>query len=109
MSQNRKLYGKSRTIPVLTSTLQILSWLVRGNLRKQIFLSIQKRTTPSELVEKLAGERERKSQSHYTQVSRALAELEAQGLIVCLNPKEKTGRFYMLTNKGQTLRKELST
>jgi hypothetical protein len=53
----------------------------------------------SEIVEKLS-QGKRKSLSYYTQVSRALA-----GLIKCLNPKEKTGRFYSLTNSGNKMKK----
>ena len=102
----QKLYGKSRTIPILRTDLQVLSWLVRGNIRKFVFFKIEKRTTPSEIVEKLAGS-ERRSDSHYAQVSRALAELEAQKLIKCLNPEEKTGRFYELTKRGENIKKEL--
>lgn len=48
---------------------------------------------PSQLVEKLAGKIKRKSLSYYAQVNRAIAELQAQGLVRCLNQDEKTGRF----------------
>ena len=60
--------------------------------------NINDKIMPSELVEKLS-KGGRKSQSYYAQVSRALAELEATGLIKCLTPKEKTGRLYVKTEK----------
>ena len=107
MLTRQKLYGKSRTVPILKTNLQILSWLIRGSVRKFVFSEIEKRITPSELVEKLAGSERRRSESHYVQVSRALAELEAQKLVKCLNPKEKTGRFYELTKRGKNIKKEL--
>lgn len=106
MQKKRKLYGKSRTIPVLKTELELCSWVVRGSMRKVVLLNIKKRVIPSEIVKHLAGE-QRKSSSQYAQVSRALAELESQGLIKCLNPKEKTGRFYHLTRKGSDILKKL--
>ena len=107
MLNKQKLYGKSRTVPILKTNLQFLSWIVRGHIRKFVFLKINKRITPSEIVEKLAGSERRRSESHYVQVSRALAELEAQKLVKCLNPNEKTGRFYELTKRGKNIKKEL--
>lgn len=51
---------------------------------------------PSEIVKKVFG---KTSNTYFNVVSRALAELESAGLIKCLNPKEKTGRFYHLTQE----------
>lgn len=102
----KKLYGKTRTVPILKSKLQILSWIVRGRVRKFVFTNIKRRTTPAELVDKLTGREKRRPESHYAQVSRALAELKLQGLIQCLNPNEKIGRFYELTKKGKNAQKE---
>lgn len=76
-------------------------------MRKFILFHLKKRTTPSEIVKQLAGEHGRKSASYYAQVSRGLAELKAKNLIKCLNPKEKTGRFYTLTKKGKRILKEI--
>ena len=107
MLEKKNLYGKSRTVPILKSKLQILSWIIRGKIRKLVFLNIKKRTTPAEIVDKLSNKEKRKPESHYSQVSRAIAELELQNLVKCLNPKEKTGRFYELTKRGKNIKKEL--
>ncbi|MBS3122533.1 hypothetical protein J4434_06650 [Candidatus Woesearchaeota archaeon] len=107
MPKKKKLYGKSRTVPILKSSLQLISWIMRGKMRKFVFQNIEDKTMPSDIVERLVGTNKRKPQSHYVQVSRALAELEIQGLLKCLNPKEKTGRFYQLTIKGKELLKML--
>jgi len=45
---------------------------------------------------------------HLSQVSRNLRELEKKGLVKCLNPKLKKGRFYATTEKGQELMEKLS-
>lgn len=107
MSKKKKLYGKSRTVPILKRNLELISWIRRGKMRKLVFQNIDDKTMPSDIVERLAGTNKRKPQSHYVQVSRALAELEIQGLLKCLNQKEKTGRFYQLTKKGKNMLKSL--
>ena len=107
-SNKKKLYGKSRTVPILNTSLELCAWIARGRIRKFVFFCLKKRSIPAEIVNQLAGEHGRKSASYYAQVSRALAELEAQNLVKCLNPKEKTGRFYQLTKKGLRILKELS-
>lgn len=105
MSKKKLIYGTSRSVPAIKENLHLLSWLERGKLRKQVFLKIKDKTMPSKIVEELSGKR--KSASVYAQVSRALKELQSQGLIKCLTPNEKTGRFYILTDKGNILQKEL--
>ena len=39
--------------------------------------------------------------------SRALKELEAEGVIICLNPKKQKGRLYELTSSGLEIQAEL--
>ncbi len=106
MTRKRVLYGISRTITIVKDQIHLHSWLERGKLRKQVFYLVKERTTPSSIVEKLTKGEKRKSASHYAQVSRALQELEIQGLVTCLTPKEKTGRLYALTEKGKKLQQE---
>ncbi|PIN79432.1 hypothetical protein COV16_04245 [Candidatus Woesearchaeota archaeon CG10_big_fil_rev_8_21_14_0_10_34_8] len=101
------LYGSSRTVPAFRKTDDILSWIRRGKLRMFVFLNIAEKTMPSDIVELLKQKEGRKSASHYAQVSRAIQELEVLDLIACINPKEKTGRFYKLTKQGMDVRKEL--
>lgn len=107
MSEKSYLYGKSRTIPILKTELEIISWLKRGKVRLQVFQNIDKRTMPSEIVRLLSQKRRRISSSYYAQVGRALKELKEQKLIVCLNPDEKTGRFYCLTLLGRKIKNSL--
>ena len=108
MSKQKKLYGKTRTVPVLRTSLDFCSWIKKGSMRTFVLFHIKKMTTPSDIVKQLAGEGRRKSASYYAQVSRAIAELKSQKLIKCLNPKEKTGRLYRLTKKGSAILKKLS-
>ena len=105
MPKRKKLYG-DREIPLFNTNLELSSWLLRGKFRKEVFFKISGRTMPSEIVEQVSKD-QRKSASDYAQVSRTIEELEVQGLVSCLNPKEKTGRFYQLTEKGMNLKKFL--
>jgi predicted transcriptional regulator len=36
-------------------------------------------------------------------ISRAIAELEDKGIVVCLTPKQKVGKIYSLTKKGKNV------
>ena len=109
MTQKKRLYGKSRDIPVLKNNIQTQSWIRRGKIRKFVFLHIKDKTMPADLVAELAGAEKRKSGSFYAQVSRALEELEQQGLIECLNPREKTGRLYSMTKAGKALLRQIES
>ena len=40
---------------------------------------------------------------HRSAISRAILELEKKGLIRCLSPMEKRGRFYQITKKGKDI------
>lgn len=82
----------------------VISFIKRGKNRKRVFEALDKPMMPSEIVKKIFG---KTSNTYFNVVSRALAELESQGLIKCLNPKEKTGRFYTLTKKGSDILKKL--
>jgi len=82
----------------------VISKIKRGKNRKRIFLSIDGPIMPSELVDKIYG---KNLGTYFTLVSRALNELVKLGLVKIQNPKEKTGRIYTLTKKGNIIKKEL--
>ncbi len=77
-------------------------------MRTFLLFHMQKIIIPSDIVKLLAGADKRKSASYYSQVSRTIAEFKAERLIICLNPKEKTGRLYKLTKIGSSILKKLS-
>ena len=47
------------------------------------------------------------SNTYFNLVSRALAELKKFGLVKIINPKEKTGRIYKLTELGKKVKENL--
>ncbi len=71
------------------------SFIIRGKTRREIFLSLQKPKTPSQISREL--------KISTTHVSRALKEFSDKNLVKCLTPKEKSGRVYKLTGSGEKI------
>ena len=82
----------------------IIAKIKRASNRKKVFLAIDRPMMPSEVVHKIY---KRPSSSYYAIVSRSISELKKLGVIRILNPKEKTGRIYILTALGKKLRNKL--
>ena len=76
-----------------------ISFVLRGERRKNILLSLDKPMIPKEISEKC------KVSIH--NVSKSLKELVNKGLIVCKNPKDKFYRFYEITKKGKEILSQL--
>lgn len=79
--------------------LTLAGFIIRSNYRKSVFLLLDTPLRPSEIAKKL--------DLRLTHVTRELRELEKKGLIVCLNPKERIGRLYQMTEKGKKLTADL--
>lgn len=77
----------------------LLSFILRGERRKLILLTLEKPKIPKEIAESC------KVSIH--NVSKSLKELVDRGLIKCENPKDKFYRFYSLTDKGKSLREKI--
>ncbi len=75
------------------------SWIVRGKQRRGIIRHIDGPETPTDIA--------KKSGYSLNNTSRVLSEFKKKGLIKCLNPKEKTGRLYVLNPAGKVIRDKL--
>ena len=75
-----------------------IGFIVRSKYRKNVFLSLEKPIRPSQIAKKL--------DLRLTHVTRALRELKQKGFAKCLNPNERIGRLYTLTDKGKKLTKK---
>ncbi|ADC64367.1 transcriptional regulator, MarR family [Ferroglobus placidus DSM 10642] len=69
------------------------SFVVRSKNRKLVLLHLDKPKTPAQIAGEL-----KLSLPH---VSRAIRELEREGLVECLTPNEKVGRIYKRTELGE--------
>ena len=76
--------------------LELAGFIVRSSYRKKVFVLFNNPIRPSEIARKLG--------IRLTHITRELRELKKKGLIECLNPKERIGRFYQLTHKGKILK-----
>ncbi len=84
----------------------LVSFVKRGKNRKKVFEALEKPMMPSELMMKVYN---KKSNTYFNLVSRALAELKARNLIEVVNPRDKTGRIYQKTKLGNEVTKKLRT
>ena len=75
------------------------SWVVRGEQRKKIIKVMNKPKIPTQVKED--------TQLGLNNVSDVLRAFEKKKIAKCLNPKEKTGRLYQLTQKGMRIKEEL--
>ncbi|MBU2639525.1 MAG: hypothetical protein KKG75_02330 [Nanoarchaeota archaeon] len=85
----------------MNNILILVGKIKRGKNRLRIFKAIDKPLMPSELVINIYG---KQSNTYFNSVSRALAELKQLGLIKIINPEEKTGRIYQLTELGKKIK-----
>lgn len=78
---------------------ELVSFVSRGKIRKKVLENISEPVTPTELSTKI--------KTHRSTTSRAILALEDKGLIKCLTPNEKLGRFYQISDKGKKVLKLL--
>jgi DNA-binding MarR family transcriptional regulator len=76
-----------------------VGYLLASQLRVQILRALEERViTPSQLAQVLARSR--------STTSTLLKGLRERGLVECLNPNQRKGRLYSITDKGrEALRK----
>jgi predicted transcriptional regulator len=71
----------------------LVSFVSRGRVRKKVLNALLKPNSPTEIAKILEIER--------STVSRTILALEKKGLVVCLTPMEKMGRFYQTSEIGK--------
>lgn len=85
--------------PLKSMDLKKLSFVLAGELRKKIVLSLDEPKTPKQLMDAI------KTQD--SSIARALTELSKEKIVVCLFPKKKKGRLYSLTKGGEQIIEKL--
>lgn len=75
------------------------SIVFRGSQRRKVVKALDRPKIPTQIK----GE----TKLSLNNVSDVLRLLEKEEIVVCKNPKEKTGRIYQLTPKGMKVREEL--
>ena len=77
----------------------LVSFASRGKIRKAVLSNLVKPYTPTELSHLI--------KTHRSTTSRTILALEGKGLVKCITPKEKMGRYYQITRKGKNILDEL--
>ena len=67
--------------------LQLEIFLKKSKLRKEVWEQLDKSKTASEIAKDL--------NKHRSSISRVLLDLEREGLVKCVNPKDKSFRHYI--------------
>lgn len=81
------------------SMIEDIAYLNRGKKKRLILEHLTKPKTPTSLGKLL--------HMHRASISQMLLDMEKQGFVICLNPKDKRGRFYQATKKGLKALEEL--
>ncbi len=77
-------------------SLDLYSWVIRGTQRTAIVKALDRPKTPKQLSQE--------TKLKFSNVSDVLNAMKKKGLVICLNPQEKTGRLYQLTAKGKKIK-----
>jgi len=77
----------------------LVSFVARSTQRRKILPLLKNPITPSEIA--------KETNLYLTHVSRALGEFQDKGLVECLTPKARVGKYYRITKLGQRILKEV--
>ena len=73
----------------------LVSFVSRGKIRKVVLSNLIKPHTPTELSHII--------KTHRSTTSRTILALESKGLVNCITPNEKMGRYYEITSMGKKI------
>jgi DNA-binding MarR family transcriptional regulator len=77
---------------------QKYAWIKRGSRRQKTLELLSKANNPQTI-----NDIHQKSKIAISQASATVAELEKTGLISCLNPRDKIGKLYVITDEGREI------
>ena len=78
---------------------ELVSFVSRGKVRKIVLSNLIKPHTPTELSHII--------KTHRSTTSRTILTLEKEGLVKCITPKERMGRYYEITEIGKKILKKI--
>ncbi len=76
-----------------------VSFIISSGYRKKVLESLKNPKTPSKISKEL--------NINKTHISKTLKELLNKKSIICLTPKAKKGKLYLLSNYGKEILKEI--
>lgn len=82
----------------------LFAWIVSGTRRTAILKALEKPMPPCQIHKKSKDYSQKISLNH---TSDTLIAFQKKGLAICLNPQNKRGRIYQLTQAGEEIRQVL--
>lgn len=82
--------------------LKLLAWVLRGSQRREIIKVISGHKIPAQIYKEAVKLNFRITRNS---VSDVLREFKKRFIVKCINPEEKKGRIYELTNLGKKILK----
>ena len=77
----------------------LVSFVLRGKIRRKVLENLDKPMTPTQLAQKI--------ETHRSTTSRTLLSLEKKELVKCITPNENMGRLYEITDLGKKVMRKL--
>ncbi|MEI8348709.1 MAG: hypothetical protein WCI77_01010 [Candidatus Omnitrophota bacterium] len=82
----------------------LFAWILGGSRRTAILRALEKPMAPCQVHKKSKDYSPKISLNHTSDTLRAF---QKQGIAICINPQNKRGRIYQLTQAGEEIRQEL--
>jgi predicted transcriptional regulator len=77
----------------------LVSFVVRGNIKKKVLENLTEPRTPTQLSEIIG--------THRSTISRSIISLQEKGLVECITPNEHMGRYYKITELGRNVQSKI--
>jgi ArsR family transcriptional regulator, cadmium/lead-responsive transcriptional repressor len=74
---------------------ELISFVSRGKIRRKVLEQLSTPKTPTQLSNIISTQR--------PTISRTISDLQSKGLVECLTPNEKMGRYYQITALGKKI------
>jgi len=84
----------------------MLSWVLKGSQRREIIKYINGVNIPAMIYKEAIKNNPKTTRNSVSDVLRAF---EKEEIAYCVNPKEKKGRIYTLTEQGEKIKKKIMT
>lgn len=87
---------------------KLLSWIKRGRQRKLTILALKEEEPiyPVELKKRINNNINEGTKLSLREISRQLNEFKKRDLVLCLDEEMPYGRSYVLTKKGEKIKKD---
>jgi len=80
---------------------EVFAWIKRSRQRQRVIRLLRDPKTPTDVAQSL--------DIHIAQASRSMRQMEEKGVVQVLNPEDKLGRLYVVTDEGEEILEKLDS